>query len=94
MASVPDVSRTERRTRAQAAADAERPMRSEQVLSGLGLARVRPGSAKWFAYRLDTNGNVTPLTPLHNGEMRGEGMPNATGRLKMALLRIIGGLDE
>lgn len=93
MSSVAAMSRTERRTRAQAADDAA-PMWARDVLTGFGLARVRPDSSKWFAFKVQSDGTVTPLTPLFAGELRGEGKPNATGRLKLALLKHLGGVDE
>jgi len=82
------VSRTERRTRAQAAADAGQP-----TLFGFGIARVAPDSSKWWAYKCGTDGTVTPLTPLRDGVQRGENKPNATGRLKRAMFMLVGGLD-
>ena len=86
------VSRTERRTRAQVAETAL-PVTTWQAmtLSGFGVARL-PNSAKWFAYECSTDGKVRLLTPLHGGELRGEGQPNATGRLRMALLKSLGGV--
>ena len=81
------VSRTERRTRAQVAADTT-------VLVGYGIARVRPDSSKWYAYQCGTDGSVKYLTLLFEGSMRGEGKPNATGRLKRALFMHVGGLNE
>lgn len=93
MSSVSAVSRTERRTRAQVASDAPQPMWSRDALTGFGLARVSPTSSKWYAFKLSSDGTVTPLTPLHGGEMRGEGKPNATGRLKLALFKHLGGVE-
>lgn len=88
------VSRTERRTRAQVAADATQAEANGAVLSGFGIARVRPDSSKWYAYRCSTDGSVQLLTPLYDGQMRGEGKPNATGRLKRALFMHVGGIGE
>ena len=62
-------------------------------LSGFGIALV-PGSAtRWWAFKLSTDGVRESLTPLVHGEMRGEGKPNATGRLKRALMLFLGGVD-
>jgi hypothetical protein len=89
------MSRAERRTRAEAAAQAAtQPMWARDALTAFGIARVSPTSSKWYAFKLDNAGNVTPLTPLRDGEMRGEGKPNATGRLKLALFRYLGGVDD
>ena len=86
-----DVTRAERRSRAEVAAQVVEPMWGRDLTS-FGVARVSPTSTRWFAYKC-VDGNVTPLTPLHAGELRGEGKPNATGRLKMALLKHLGGVD-
>lgn len=97
------MSRTERRTRAQvaasalsdsvAAATAITPLTSSEPMTSFGVARVGPPSQKWFAFKC-VDGRVVPLTPLRDGVMRGEGKPNATGRLKMALLKHLGGVDD
>ena len=89
------MSRAERRTRAEAAAQAAtpQPMWARDMLTAFGIQRVSPTSSKWYAFKLDSAGNVTPLTPLRDGQMIGEGKPNATGRLKTAIFRFLGGVD-
>lgn len=82
------MSRTERRTRAQVAALATP---SVEPLTSFGIARVSPQSTRWYAFKC-VDGVVTPLTPLVGGQLRGEHQPNATGRLKMALLKFVGGV--
>lgn len=105
MTSVAAMSRAERRTRADAAATAAdnhaehakahvEAMWATSPLTAFGLARVSPTSSKWYAFKLDSSGNVTPLTPLRNGEMVGEGKPNATGRLKTALFLHVAGVES
>jgi hypothetical protein len=72
----------------------ETPMWAREPLSGFGLAPVPGSLTKWFAYKLSTDGTVKPLTPLRDGQMRGEGKPNATGRLKLALMMFLGGVGD
>jgi hypothetical protein len=92
------MSRSERRTRAQVAAvsDAMTSMPLEEWLEmplvGFGIAQV-PGSMKWFAFKLMSGGARESFTPLYDGKLRGESKAAATGRLKNALLRAVGGLD-
>lgn len=88
---MPTVSRSERRTRAEAAAQAM--PKSAVVLTGFGIQRLSPDSSKWYAFRLKSDGTVQSLTPLRDGVQVGEGKPNATGRLKLALLQHLGGID-
>jgi hypothetical protein len=86
------VSRAERRSRAQVAEQvaAETPY---GTLQGFGIAPVSPTSQRWFAYKCATDGTVHLLTPLYHGKLRGVGKANATGHLKMALFRFLGGVD-
>lgn len=97
------MSRSERRTRAQVAALSNDAAESAVTgmpldewltmpLIGFGVAQV-PGSMKWFAFRLMSSGARESLTPLYDGKLRGESKAAATGRLKFALLRAMGGLD-
>lgn len=98
------MSRTERRTRAQAESEARAAVEAALTgmpidewrtmrLSGLGIALVPGSSTKWFAFKCSTDGTRESLTPLHAGKLRGEGKPNAAGRLKLALMRFMGGVD-
>lgn len=102
--SVEAVSRAERRTRAQVESESKAAVESQMTgmpldewrtmrLAGLGVANV-PGSAtKWFAYKCLTDGTRELLTPLYDSKLRGESKPAATGRLKLALMRWLGGVD-
>jgi hypothetical protein len=94
------MSRAERRNRAQVEALASLPPESAPLdewrtmpLTGWGIANVPGSLTKWFAFKCNTDGTRESLTPLYDGKLRGEGKPNATGRLRTALLRSLGGVD-
>jgi hypothetical protein len=98
------MSRSERRTRAQV--ESEALAASAAVATGMPLDEWRtmrlnafgialvPGSAtRWFAFKCSTDGTRSTLTPLYDGKLRGESKAAATGRLKFALTKFMGGVD-
>lgn len=92
------VSRAERRTRAQAASQAPvlgLPLDEWRTmkLAGLGLELVPGSHTKWFAFRCWTDGSRDVLTPLYGGMLKGESKPAATGRIRLALLKMLGGVE-
>lgn len=88
---VADVSRAERRAKAQVETE---PMWMRENLTGYGVAKVPDTETRWFAYKCGTDGNVHLLTPLFDGQLRGEGKANAVARLKLALVRFVGGIAD